>query len=126
MTPDQTREIALRHARDVMGIHDPRLAEGIVEFANRFLAEIQKASEPVAWMMQYKGKCMGFTPYPEEHSVPVYTVPPAPAIPDDMVLVPREPTKAMKQVGAEWINSGDCYDAVSIYTDMIAAAEEKK
>ena len=36
-------------------------------------------------MMQHNGKCMGFTPYPEGKSVPVFTTPPAPAIPDDMV-----------------------------------------
>jgi len=39
--------------------------------------------EPVAWMIQYEGKCMGFVPSKEENTVPVYL---APTIPEGTLL----------------------------------------
>ena len=128
MKPDQIREIALRHAREVMGIHDPRLAEGIVEFATRFLAEIQKASEPVAWGVDWSRdgdrSCCSIVKKHPDGTLEVVGIeygPPAPAIPDDMVLVPREPTEAMiKAVMPKH------YGVVEKYKAMIAVAEGVK
>ncbi len=44
---------------------------------NRQLREIalKAQSEPVAWMIQYGGECMGFVPEYVEGTVPVYTTP---------------------------------------------------
>lgn len=54
------------------------------------------------------------------HVTPLYTAPPAPAIPDGWRLVPVEPTDAMTESGWDKLNvSGDMNCA---YEAMIAAA----
>lgn len=48
-----------------------------------------RAQEPVAWMIQHKGLCMGFVPEKEQGTVPVFAqpVPAAQAAPDGWVTM---------------------------------------
>lgn len=96
MTPEQIKEIALRVAEDMLMQHtydSCDYMEFSSLFATRFLAEVQKASEPVAWMYQERdGKPFVSTSPPSsfapnelsENEVsifPLYTNPPVSAVP---------------------------------------------
>jgi hypothetical protein len=105
-----------------------------VDFALRIRDELCKGQEPVAWLYKWD-KGSDIWPYklsgeeladfiPNPHTVePLYTRP-AP-IPADMVLVPREPTVAMREVLQKkavltWSRTKGIWEA------MIAAYEGEK
>lgn len=77
--------------------------------ALRTALDAAEKCEPVAWMMQYKGECMGFLPYEESGTIPVYPHP-APAVPSYDVekwqLVPKEPTEEM--LNAACLSQAEC------------------
>ena len=89
---------------------------------------LQKASEPVAWGVDWSRdgdrSCCSIVKKHPDGTLEVVGIeygPPAPAIPDDMVLVPREPTEAMiKAVMPKH------YGVVEKYKAMIAVAEGVK
>ena len=73
-----TRELlqmALEALKDANGLAADLNSKGCFdEEITAIRAHLEKSEpEPVAWMVQYEGKCMGFTPYPEANSVPVFT-----------------------------------------------------
>lgn len=46
-----------------------------IRFARRILAAQAESGEPVAWMIQHEGQCMGFLPFREKGCVPVFLHP---------------------------------------------------
>ena len=59
MTNEEIRAIALEVAKEVNGVHDPRLAEGFVEFATSFLAAITAKAEPIIPTLLYEAHDFG-------------------------------------------------------------------
>ncbi|EFV1553504.1 hypothetical protein HRM29_003917 [Salmonella enterica] len=55
---------------------------------------------------------------------PLYTVPPAPVVPDDWVMVPKEPTRQMMAQGHFAMKGTDRGKFRRIYQAMITAAPE--
>ena len=112
-------EMALRVAS--YELHDDSSKLVIIEFATRIRDELAKGQEPVGYYYRYADGlhtqlCNGIDP---SEVIPLY-LHPSP-IPADMVLVPREPTKAMIFAGSNaW-----CKDK-SVYKAMIAAYEKEQ
>ncbi len=90
-------EIALRVVRELNIAPELQM----LDFAHRLIAAVQEAQEPVAiaegrelyWIASKE-------PKDDEEDMYLYTFPLAAAIPEGMVLVPREPTEAMIEQGA--------------------------
>jgi hypothetical protein len=103
----------------------------ILDFAARLEAEWMKDAEPVAWKM--KGVPAFQTSDPHDADwMPLYL---HPAIPEGMVLVPKEPTEAMllalKDGASDVEDEQDCkltvFDYIRIeYKAMLAAAQGEK
>ncbi len=117
-------QMALRVAEecDALAEEKETEAEWVFDFATRLRDELCKGQEPVAWMF---ANVYAKAPPREdlkEFWTPLY-LHPAP-IPADMVLVPREPTKAMIYAA----DDADCRDArwPEIYDAMIAAYEKEQ
>ena len=120
------------HFGKVVVTRDSRI--WLLEFTERFLAEIRKTQEPVAIVIagtEYDGDLKLINKreidwYPDaiEHlpvDTPLYTLP---TIPPHLALVPREPTEEMIKAGTPH-TEGDYSLPYSLYKAMLAAGEVK-
>ena len=119
------------HFGKVVVTRDSRI--WLLEFTERFLAEIRKTQEPVAIVIagtEYDGDLKLINKreidwYPDaiEHlpvDTPLYTLP---TIPPHLALVPREPTAEMKAVIR---NEYGAYDSeAELYKAMLTAWEKQ-
>ena len=144
MTPEQIKEIALRVARRFFSpsedgtkiyTNDPysagEITDDLYAYTSAILEEVQKASEPVAWLFQHDetGRTVCVDAWQVENGFeennprlqkihPLYLHPPV--APDGMVLVPKEPTKEMIDAGLCGCMDNDV--TVCVYQAMLAAA----
>ena len=121
-------QIALEVAQE-MGL----IANGVYEaFAKQFIAAYLEQQEPVAWCYVQSG----YTHYTDdkrdwydapgiEEVTPLFLAPP-PAVPEDMCLVPLEPTERMLEeayvFGNCMLQATNKCDPALLYKAMIAAA----
>ncbi|EAB8825262.1 hypothetical protein DOW45_00520 [Salmonella enterica subsp. enterica serovar Infantis] len=84
-------------------------------------------AEPVRYLNKFSGTCVTL----EQQSnaaddvavyIPLYTAPPAPVVPDDWVMVPKEPTRQMMAQGHFAMKGTDRGKFRRIYQAMITAA----
>jgi hypothetical protein len=79
----------------------PGFEHDLIEFASRFLDKIRETQKPVAWLQNGEWpKHKHWYPSISELNlygkpVPLFTTPPAPAIPEGWQLVPIDPTPEM-------------------------------
>lgn len=104
--------------------------ESVEAAANLKLAEIALAAltaEPVRYLNKFSGTCVTL----EQHSnaaddvavyIPLYAAPPAPVVPGDWVMVPKEPTRQMMAQGHFAMKGTDRGKFRRIYQAMITAA----
>lgn len=113
MTKDEEQAIALRVAKECYNHPSPVH----IEFASRFLEEIRKTQEPVAWMDAQDGSLWS-EPCGRD-DIPLYTTP---TISPHLCLVPREPTEEMLSAPKK-----ACCRSVAeyVYKAMLIAGEGK-
>lgn len=84
-------------------------------------------AEPVRYLNKFSGTCVTL----EQQSnaaddvavyMPLYAAPPAPVVPDDWVMVPKEPTRQMMAQGHFAMKGTDRGKFRRIYQAMITAA----
>lgn len=104
--------------------------ESVEAAANLKLAEIALAAltaEPVRYLNKFSGTCVTL----EQQSnaaddvavyIPLYAATPAPVVPDDWVMVPKEPTRQMMAQGHFAMKGTDRGKFRRIYQAMITAA----
>ena len=123
MTKDE-EAIALRVAKEL--IPTEGVGNWYVDFASRFLAELRKTQEPVAWINdKLPHMTVRIKPHEGGNWVPVFHHPVP--IPEGMVLVPRELTIEMYEACCCSMDRGYAFEYVrAAYKAMIAAALEGK
>lgn len=99
--------------------HGKHMATGFNTFARAIedaVREEMAKQEPVAWMSQTGTLARQKSAW---HNRPLYA---APVVPDDMVMVPREPSEAMIKAAR---HAAGPSTATYTYKAMIAAAEKQ-
>ena len=98
-----------------------------IKFAEKFLTAWldQQSQEPVAWYshsgtLAYDKK--SFPPSTRHLAKPLFLAP-QPTIPEGYVLVPKEPSEAMKEAAATHYTSDDYTGFTSTYHAMLKAAQ---
>ncbi|ENQ6791471.1 hypothetical protein ACEQMN_002201 [Salmonella enterica] len=84
-------------------------------------------AEPVRYLNKFSGTCVTLEQQPNASDdvavyMPLYAAPPAPVVPDDWVMVPKEPTRQMMAQGHFAMKGTDRGKFRRIYQAMITAA----
>lgn len=107
---------------------DYEYPEDIELLALREVLERRKASkEPVRYLNKFSGVCVTLEQQPNASDdvavyMPLYAATPAPVVPDNWVMVPKEPTRQMMAQGHFAMKGTDRGKFRRIYQAMITAA----
>jgi len=109
---------------DAFGMPPDILWNELVDYASRFLDAIRAQQEPVAYLHKRSDQVRWPIQGPVSGWFPVFAFPPA--IPEGMVLVPRELTLEMYEACCCSMDRGFAFEYIRIaYKDMIAAAAQE-